>query len=122
MANVLGEKIDLDFTKEIFKEQIENNDVDLDTIIKLISMEFNLKPSEIISRSRKRAIIHAKRVGIFLARELTKKSTSHIAQFFGLKDHSAVSHSMKVFHKLLKSDSEFALKIEELKNKLNQTM
>ena len=122
MANVLGEKIDLDFTKEIFKEQIENNDVDLDTIIKLISMEFNLKPSEITSRSRKRAIILAKRAGIYLSRELTKKSTSHIAQFFGLKDHSAVSHSMKVFHKLLKDDSEFALKIEELKNKLNQTM
>jgi len=119
MANMIGTEISLDFTKEIFKEQIENKDIDLDTIIKFISKEFNLKPSEIIAKSRKPNIVLAKRTGIYLARELTKKSTTQIAKFFGLKDHSAVSHAIKAFNKKINEDIEFKNKIEELKNKLN---
>ena len=118
MANMIGTEIDLDFTKEIFKEQIENKEINLDTIIKLISKEFNLKPSEIVAKSRKPAIVLAKRTGIYLARELTKKSTTQIAKFFGLKDHSAVSHAIKAFNKKIKEDSDFKNKIEELKSKI----
>ena len=118
MANMIGAEINVDFAKEIMKEQIENKEVDLDTIIKFISKEFNLKPSEIIAKSRKPAIVLAKRSGIYLARELTKQSTTQIAKFFGLKDHSAVSHAIKAFNKKIKEDSEFKIKIEELKNKL----
>jgi len=121
MANMIGTEISLDFTKEIFKEQIENKEVNLDTIIKLISKEFNLKPSEITTKSRKTAIVLAKRTGIYLARELTKKSTTQIAKFFGLKDHSAVSHAIKAFNKKIKEDKEFKNKIEELKNKLKHS-
>ena len=118
MANVLGEKISLDFTKEIFKEQIESKEIDLESILTLISREFNLKPSDIITKSRKPAIVLAKRTGIYLSRELTKKSTTNIAKFFGLKDHSAVSHAIKAFNKKIKDDEDFKLKIDELINKL----
>jgi len=118
MANMIGTEINLDFTKEIFKDQIENKEIDLDTIIKLISKEFNLKPSEIIAKSRKTSIVLAKRTGIFLSRELTKKSTTQIAKFFGLKDHSAVSHAIKAFNKKIQEDSNFKNIIEELKNKV----
>ena len=121
MANVLGEEISLDFTKEIFKEQIANKEVDFDTILTLISKEFNLKPSEIKTKSRKAGIVLAKRTGIYLARELTKKSTTNIAKFFGLKDHSAVSHAIKAFNKKIKEDENFKLKIEELINKLKSS-
>jgi chromosomal replication initiator protein len=121
MANVLGEEINLDFTKEIFKDQIENKEVDLDAILTLISKEFNLKPSDITTKSRKPAIVLAKRTGIYLSRELTKKSTTNIAKFFGLKDHSAVSHAIKAFNKKIKEDSNFKLKIEELINKLKSS-
>jgi chromosomal replication initiator protein len=121
MANVLGEEISLDFTKEIFKDQIENKEIDLDIILKLISKEFNLKPSEITTKSRKPAIVLAKRTGIYLARELTKKSTTNIAKFFGLKDHSAVSHAIKAFNQKIKEDTNFKLKIDELINKLKSS-
>jgi chromosomal replication initiator protein len=121
MASMIGAKIDLDFTKEIFKDQIENKDIDLNDIIKLISKEFNLKPSEITAKSRKPAIVLAKRTGIYLARELTKQSTTQIAKFFGLKDHSAVSHAIKAFNKKIKEDKEFKNKIEELKSKANSS-
>ena len=121
MASVLDKEIDLDFTKEIFKEQIVNKEVDLDTILKFISKEFNLKPSEIRTKSRKKNIVLAKRTGIYLARELTKKSTTNIAKFFGLKDHSAVSHAIKAFNKQLEENKKLKIKIQELINKIKSS-
>ena len=41
-----------------------------------------------------------------------------IASYFGMKDHSAVSHNMKKINELIESDEIFGLKVAELKNKI----
>jgi chromosomal replication initiator protein len=119
-AKIVGIKeITIDFARQALKDYIgdRKEEVTLDDIIKLIAKEFNIKPSEIISKSRNRKIVLARRCAIYLARELTHKSTPTIAKYFGLKDHSAVSHAIKAFNKKLK-EKEFKMKIEELKNKI----
>jgi chromosomal replication initiator protein len=121
MSKILGvSEITLDFAKQALKEFIKDKRevITLEDIIKLIAKEFNIKPSEIISKSRNKNIVQARRCAIYLAREFTKESTPSIAKYFGLKDHSAVSHAIKSFNKKLKEDSEFRMKIEELKSKI----
>jgi chromosomal replication initiator protein len=121
MAKLLGIKdITLDFAKQALKEFIKDKkeNITLEDIIELIAKEFNIKPSEITSKSRNKNIVTARRTAIFLAREFTKESTPTIAKYFGLKDHSAVSHAIKSFNKKLKDDNDFRIKIEELKNKI----
>ncbi len=121
MAKLLGiTDITLDFAKQTLKEHIKDKkeNITLKDIIELIAKEFNIKPSEITSKSRNQNIVAARRTAIFLAREFTKESTPIIAKYFGLKDHSAVSHAIKSFNKKLKDDSNFRIKIEELKNKI----
>jgi len=121
MAKLLGIKdITLDFAKQALKEFIKDKkeNITLEDIIELIAKEFNVKPSEITSKSRNQNIVAARRTAIYLAREFTKESTPAIAKYFGLKDHSAVSHAIKSFNKKLKSDNDFRIKIEELKNKI----
>jgi chromosomal replication initiator protein len=41
-----------------------------------------------------------------------------IASFFGMKDHTAVSHNMKKISELIQSSESFRLKVDELKNKI----
>jgi chromosomal replication initiator protein len=121
MSKILGiTEITLDFAKQALREHIKDRKeiITLEDIIKLIAKEFNIKPSEIMSKSRNRNIVVARRCAIFLSREFTKESTPIIAKYFGLKDHSAVSHAIKNFNKKVKEDSEFRMKIEELKNKI----
>ncbi len=121
MAKLLGiTDITLDFAKQALKEFIKDKkeNITLEDIIELIAKEFNIKPSEITSKSRNQNIVAARRTAIFLAREFTKESTPAIAKYFGLKDHSAVSHAIKSFNKKLKEDNDFRIKIEELKNKI----
>lgn len=121
MSKILGiNEITLDFAKQALKEHIKDKKevITLEDIIKLIAKEFNIKPSEITSKSRNKNIVQARRCAIYLAREFTKESTPTIAKYFGLKDHSAVSHAIKSFNKKLKEDNEFRIKIEELKSKI----
>ena len=121
MSKILGiSEITIDFAKQALKEHIidKKEAITLEEIIKSISKEFNIKPSEITSKNKNRNIAQARRCAIYLAREFTKESTPAIAKYFGLKDHSAVSHAIKNFDKKLKKDNQFKIKIEELKSKI----
>lgn len=123
LAKVVGvDEITIDFAKQALKETLEDrkdDEITLEKIIELIAKEFNIKPSEITSKSRNRNIVAARRTAIYLAREATQESTPTIAKYFGLRDHSAVSHSIKSFNKKLKEDNSFRIKIEELKSKIH---
>lgn len=121
MANIVGQQeIDLDFAKQALKEHIKEKreNITLDNIVELIAKEFNIKPSEITSKSRNQNIVLARRTAIYLARHFTKNSTPNIAKFFGLKDHSAVSKSTKAFNKKIKEDGDFHVRIKELESKV----
>ena len=41
-----------------------------------------------------------------------------LAEYLGMKDHSAVSHALKKMNEILENDATFASKIEELKTKI----
>jgi chromosomal replication initiator protein len=42
-----------------------------------------------------------------------------IALYFGMKDHSAISHAMKKIDEIIESDENFKVLLEELSNKIN---
>jgi len=119
-ATLMRQEITLEFTKNVMKAQIKEkkNKITLEDIIKTISRELNIKPSEIKSKKRNKNIVEARRIGIYLARNLTQNSMSSLASFFGMKDYTAVSHNMKKINELIETDEIFKLKIEELKNKI----
>lgn len=121
-ARMIGHKITLEFAKNIIKNRIKERleNVSLEDIISVISRELNIKPSEIKSKSRVASTVKARRIVIYLAKTLTPNSMPQIANYFGMKDHSAVSHSIKKINELLENEDEFAAKIEELKNKIVQ--
>ena len=119
-SQLMHQDITIDFAKNALREQLQEkrDNITIDGIMKTIGKELNVKPSEIRSKSRNRNIVSARRVAIYLARELTPMSMPQIAQYFGMKDHSTVSHTMKKIHSLLEEDEDFKVKIAELHNKI----
>ena len=119
-SQLMHQDITLDFAKNALREQLQEkrDNITIDSIMKIIAKELNVKPSEIRSKSRVRNIVDARRVAIYLTRELTPMSMPQIAQYFGMKDHSTVSHTMKKINTLLKDDENFKIKIDELNNKI----
>ena len=119
-STLMAQEITLEFVKNILKDQIksEQENITVEQIIKVVSMELNIKPSDIKSKKRNKPIVEARRIVIFLARELTPNSTPVLAQYFNMKDHTAISHNIKTINKLLDEDENFKLKVDELKNKI----
>ena len=112
--------ISIEFVKNVLKEQLQEqrDNITIDLIMNTVTKDLNVKPSEIKSKSRSRNLVYARRIAIYLARELTPMSMPQLAQYFGMKDHTAISHTMKKILELLKNDEDFKVKIEELSNKI----
>lgn len=119
-ATLMRQEITLEFAKNVMKAQIKEkkNNINLEDIIVIISKELNIKPSDIKSKKRNKNIVEARRIGIYLARNLTPNSMPSLASYFGMKDHTAVSHNMKKINEIIEINESFRLRIEELKNKI----
>jgi chromosomal replication initiator protein len=112
--------IDLDFTKNVLKDQIKEKkaNLTLDAITQSVAKDLNIKPSEIRSKGRSKNLVYARRISIYLCRELTTNTMPQLAQYFGMKDHTAISHTLKKINELMQNDEDFKVKIEELTNKI----
>ena len=115
--------IDLQFTKNVLKDQMQENraNLSLDTITKSVAKDLNIKPSEIRSKGRSKNLVYARRISIYICRELTQNTMPQLAQYFGMKDHTAISHTLKKINELLENDEDFKVKIEELTNKITSS-
>jgi len=115
--------IDLDFTKNVLKDQMNENRANLtmETITQVVAKDLNIKPSEIRSKGRSKNIVYARRISIYICRELTQNTMPQLAQYFGMKDHTAISHTIKKINNLIKDDEDFKVKIDELTNKITSS-
>ncbi len=119
-AKLMNIDINIEFAKNVLKEQQRENraNITIDLIMDVVAKELNVKPSEVKSKSRSKNIVYARRIAIYLCRDLTTNSMPQLAQYFGMKDHTAISHTMKKINELIKDDEDFKTKIEELNNKI----
>jgi len=119
-ADLLGQQINIDLVKDLLKVQIQDkkDNIKLPNIIQIVSSELNIKPSDLKSSKRSANIVNARRIVIYLARELTHNSMPDIAKFLGMKDHSSVSKNISKANELIEKDENFRLNLENLKNKI----
>jgi len=121
MSSMLNQEITLDFAQNAIKDQLKEkkDNISIDDIVKIVSRELNIKPSDIKSKKRTKNVVSARRTAIYLARNLTPNSMPQIAMYFGMKDHTAISHAMKKIHEIIDNDDNFKVLLEELSNKIN---
>ncbi len=123
-AQLMHQPITIEFAQNVLKETLQEkrDNISIDFIMSTVAKELNVKPSEIKSKNRSRNIVYARRISIYLARDLTPMSMPELAKYFGMKDHTAVSHTMKKINELLKNDEDFKVKIDELTNKITTSI
>jgi chromosomal replication initiator protein len=123
-AQLMHQPITIEFAQNVLKETLQEkrDNISIDFIMTTVAKELNVKPSEIKSKNRSRNIVYTRRIAIYLARELTPMSMPELAKYFGMKDHTAVSHTMKKINELLKNDEDFKVKIDELTNKITTSI
>ncbi|MDR0665208.1 MAG: chromosomal replication initiator protein DnaA [Helicobacteraceae bacterium] len=122
-CTMLARPVSLELVKDILKNYLKDKreNVTIDDITQTVAKEMNCKISEIKSKSRVQQIVAARKMVIYLARKLTQNSMPLIAEYFGMKDHSAVSHAYRVITQIIENDADFKLKIDALAGKITES-
>ena len=121
-AGLMNQKLTLEFAQNVIKDQITEKKANttIDDIVKQVSKELNVKLSDIKSKKRTKDVVNARRISIYLTRHLTPNSMPQIAVYFGMKDHTAVSHTMKKVNEIIEENENFKVLLEEFANKINE--
>jgi chromosomal replication initiator protein len=79
---------------------------------------FGLKLSELRSPSRQRAVVAARNMAVYLARNMLKCSFDEIGRYFGGRDHTTMMHSWHKIDKLLNIDPAMQHELMELEQEV----
>ncbi len=115
---VYNSNIDMRLAERVIKRAVKIDDKPLtvDEIIETVCNHFNVSPSAVGGKSRKRDFVVARQVSMYLAQKYTKMPASRIGKLVGNRDHSTVIHSCTQVENRLKIDKEFLAEIQSLEN------
>ena len=103
-------------------EKIVNSSVrelSISTVQSAVCDYFNITPEELVSKSRKRQILQARQISMYLCRSLISNcSLSTIGAQTGGKDHATVLHSCNAVSDLMATDRVFKKYVSDLEAKL----
>lgn len=113
-------EIDLELAKKIIKNFVKSisREVSIDFIQKAVCEYFEVPIEKLKEKTRKRNIVQARQLSMYLAKNYTKNSLKVIGKHFGGRDHSTVIHSCQMVQNLMDTDNEFRESVKELEKKI----
>jgi chromosomal replication initiator protein len=75
-----------------------------------------VKPHDLRSRTRTKAVAFPRQVAMYVARQLTSDSFADIGKSFGGKDHTTVLHAVNKIEALLQEDPKFRKTLDHIIN------
>ena len=116
--------IDIDLAKEVIKNFVNqmSKEITVDFIQKLVGDHFDVPVEKLKGQTRKRGIVIARQLSMYLAKNLTNKSLKAIGENFGGRDHSTVIYSCKAVQDLLDTDLIFKDTVADLEKKIKMSL
>lgn len=113
-------EIDLDTAKKIIKNFVKNvsREVSIEFIQKAVCEYFSVPQEKLKEKTRKRQIVQARQLSMYLAKNFTKNSLKVIGKHFGGRDHSTVIHSCQAVRDLMDTDREFKESVLDIEKKI----
>ncbi len=84
----------------------ERESVSIKAITSAVARHLGVKSSEMRSGSRRQNIVRARSLAMWLSRQLTDSSLSHIGDAFGGRDHSTVLHAIRKMESSFDDDAD----------------
>lgn len=119
-ASLNKKEIDLDLAKKIIKNFVKSisREVSIEFIQKAVCEFFEVPLEKLKEKTRKRNIVQARQLSMYLAKNYTKNSLKVIGKHFGSRDHSTVIHSCQMVQNLMDTDNDFRESVKELEKKI----
>ncbi|MBO4850780.1 MAG: chromosomal replication initiator protein DnaA [Prevotella sp.] len=115
---VYNKKIDMEFTESILKRSVkmDNHPLTVDDIVDKVCDFYQVSPEEVGGKSRKRNLVLARQVSMYLAQKHTRMPAARIGKLIAGRDHSTVLHSCEKVEEKIKTDNKFSEEIALIEN------
>ena len=123
-ATLISRDIDIDLAKEVIRNFVStiNKEITVEFIQNLVAEHFNVPVEKLHHETRKRNIVIARQLSMFLAKKMTNKSLKTIGENFGGRDHSTVIYSCKAVQDMMDTDMIFKDTVAELEKKIKMSL
>ena len=119
-ASLNSKEINLELTKSIVKEiatDVKIN-ITIEDITKCVCDYFKIDENKIRDKTRRKEVVMARQIAMYLAKELTKSSLKTIGLHFGGRDHSTVIHAYNSIESSIQTDMQIKDTINSLRNNI----
>jgi len=113
-------EIDIELAKKVLRNFVKaaNKEITIEAIQKMVCEYFNVPYDKLLQKTRKREVVQARQITMFLSKSFTKNSLKTIGEHFGGRDHTTVIHSCQTVKDLMDTDVLFKESVLELQQKV----
>lgn len=119
-ATLNKEMITMDLAKRLVDKivKVSTPDVSIAAIKKTVCEYFGISQDELVSNTRKRGIVQARQIAMYLGRSLTKTALESIGKQIGDKNHATVLHACTTVKDLIDTDRGFRQYVTDIEKQL----
>lgn len=116
----LGAPINIELASRIVSEMVtfREKTLSISDIQEKVCDYYKLSVTEIQTKSRKRDVVQARQIAMYLARKYTKSSLTVIGEQIGNRDHATVLHAVKTVMDLCETDREIRESVSTIEKEL----
>ena len=122
-ATLAHKEITVELAEQITEKIVgeERTDVTIDKVQKVVCDYFNITRDVFLSKTRKRQIVQARQIAMYMSRSLINCSLSTIGAEIGGKDHATVLHACTTVNDLMSTDKTFRQYVTDIEKMLVPT-
>ncbi len=117
-AREAGRTVDARHVREYLAHRDEAVRPKMRDIAVLTARHFSLRLSDLRGASRRRPVVVARDVAIYLCRQLTRETLSRIGEYFGGRDHTTVLHACRKTEEHIEIDPAIQQALDQLQRSL----
>ena len=121
-ATTLKKDITLDLASKVLSTSvnIEKKQITIDVIKEKVCAFYNMDVQLLQAKCRKREIVQARQISMYLSKKYTESSLQRIGSELGKKDHATVLHACKTIADLIEIDKTIKSNVQEIEESLRR--
>ncbi len=119
-ATLVHREITVELAEEVIGKIVgeDRNEITISKVQKTVCEYFNISKDLFLSASRKRPIVQARQIAMYMSRTLVGCSLSMIGSELGGKDHATVLHACNTVSDLMSTDKSFKQYVSDIEKLL----
>jgi len=119
-ATLIHQSITVELAEQITQQIVgaQQQHITIDSVQKVVCDYFNITRDTLLSKCRKRQIVQARQIAMYMSRNLINCSLATIGAELGGKDHATVLHACTTVSDLMSTDKTFRQYVTDIENLL----